>query len=132
MERDESRKPGRGEITVQIRAYPINYRNYAVVTGKLPAAPGRIPLSDGAGERAGPPEVLLQRASGLSVFDQGLIDSVPRGQLNHMTAKVRHFEASAPAVEQVEVEAFNARARELFLETGERRCCGLSILSWSS
>ncbi len=42
--------PGPGEITVRIRASSLNYHDYAVVKGMIPAADGRIPLSDGAGE----------------------------------------------------------------------------------
>jgi NADPH:quinone reductase-like Zn-dependent oxidoreductase len=42
--------PGPGEITVRVRASSLNYHDYAVVTGMLPAADGRIPMSDGAGE----------------------------------------------------------------------------------
>jgi NADPH:quinone reductase-like Zn-dependent oxidoreductase len=42
--------PGPGEITVRLRASSLNYHDYAVVKGMLPAADGRIPMSDGAGE----------------------------------------------------------------------------------
>jgi NADPH:quinone reductase-like Zn-dependent oxidoreductase len=42
--------PGPGEITVLLRASSLNYHDYAVVKGMLPAADGRIPMSDGAGE----------------------------------------------------------------------------------
>lgn len=42
--------PGPGEIRVRLRASSLNYHDFAVVTGMLPAAPGRIPMSDGAGE----------------------------------------------------------------------------------
>jgi NADPH:quinone reductase-like Zn-dependent oxidoreductase len=42
--------PGPGEISVRIRASSLNYHDYAVVTGMIPAQEGRIPMSDGAGE----------------------------------------------------------------------------------
>jgi NADPH:quinone reductase-like Zn-dependent oxidoreductase len=42
--------PGPGEITVHIRASSLNYHDYAVVMGMMPAAEKRIPMSDGAGE----------------------------------------------------------------------------------
>ncbi|MDO7842161.1 zinc-dependent alcohol dehydrogenase family protein [Sphingomonas immobilis] len=42
--------PGPGEITVRLRASSLNYHDYAVVTGGIPAAENRIPMSDGAGE----------------------------------------------------------------------------------
>ena len=42
--------PGPGEIRVRLRACSLNFHDLAVVAGYLPAADGRIPLSDGAGE----------------------------------------------------------------------------------
>ncbi len=42
--------PGPGEIMVALRASSLNYHDYAVVTGMIPCAEGRIPMSDGAGE----------------------------------------------------------------------------------
>jgi hypothetical protein len=42
--------PGPGEIRVRLRASSLNFHDFAVVTGMLPAAAGRIPMSDGAGE----------------------------------------------------------------------------------
>lgn len=42
--------PGPGEICVRVRANSLNYHDYAVVSGVLPVADGRIPMSDGAGE----------------------------------------------------------------------------------
>lgn len=43
-------EPGPGEIRVRLRASSLNYHDFAVVTGMLPAEAGRIPMSDGAGE----------------------------------------------------------------------------------
>ncbi|NWG53366.1 MAG: NAD(P)-dependent alcohol dehydrogenase [Hydrogenophilaceae bacterium] len=42
--------PGKGEISVRIRASSLNYHDYLVVKGMIPAEEGRIPMSDGAGE----------------------------------------------------------------------------------
>ncbi len=42
--------PAPGEIHVRLRASSLNFHDYAVVIGMLPAAAGRIPMSDGAGE----------------------------------------------------------------------------------
>lgn len=41
--------PGPGEIRVRLHASSLNFHDYAVATGMLPAAPGRILMSDGAG-----------------------------------------------------------------------------------
>ena len=48
--------PGTGEIRVRIHASSLNFHDYLVAIGGLPAAAGRIPLSDGAGvvEAVGP------------------------------------------------------------------------------
>lgn len=46
----EPAAPGRGEITVRLRASSLNYHDYLVVLGMIPTPEGRIPMSDGAGE----------------------------------------------------------------------------------
>ncbi|WP_185070266.1 alcohol dehydrogenase catalytic domain-containing protein, partial [Pseudomonas protegens] len=42
-------QPGAGQIRVRIHACSLNFHDYAVVTGALPTADGRIPMADGAG-----------------------------------------------------------------------------------
>ncbi|NOU03961.1 MAG: NAD(P)-dependent alcohol dehydrogenase [Novosphingobium sp.] len=42
-------QPGPGEIRVKLAASSLNYHDFAVVTGMIPAEAGRIPMSDGAG-----------------------------------------------------------------------------------
>lgn len=42
-------KPGRGEILVRVHATSLNYHDYSVCTGGLPADDGRIPMSDAGG-----------------------------------------------------------------------------------
>ena len=42
--------PKAGEITVSLKASSLNFHDYAVVSGMIPAPEGRIPMSDGAGE----------------------------------------------------------------------------------
>lgn len=41
--------PGRGEILVRIHATSLNFHDYAVAAGFIPADDGRIPMADGAG-----------------------------------------------------------------------------------
>jgi NADPH:quinone reductase-like Zn-dependent oxidoreductase len=43
-------EPGPGEIKVRLRSSSLNFHDYAVVKGMIPAADKRIPMSDGAGE----------------------------------------------------------------------------------
>lgn len=49
-------EPGPGEVLVKVAASSLNYHDYAVATGTIPTADGRILMSDGAGEvvSAGP------------------------------------------------------------------------------
>jgi NADPH:quinone reductase-like Zn-dependent oxidoreductase len=49
VETPDPGRPGPGEIRVRIRASSLNYHDYGVVSGAVPAADGRIPMSDGAG-----------------------------------------------------------------------------------
>lgn len=41
--------PGPGEIRVRLHASSLNFHDYGVVSGRMPTADGRIPMSDGAG-----------------------------------------------------------------------------------
>jgi NADPH:quinone reductase-like Zn-dependent oxidoreductase len=47
---DDAPAPGPGEITVSLKASSLNFHDFAVVVGMIPAQQGRIPMSDGAGE----------------------------------------------------------------------------------
>ncbi|MGD9897368.1 MAG: NAD(P)-dependent alcohol dehydrogenase [Candidatus Methylacidiphilaceae bacterium] len=49
VNREDPGTPGPGEIRVRLRASSLNFHDYLIVTGKLPAEEGRIPMSDGAG-----------------------------------------------------------------------------------
>jgi NADPH:quinone reductase-like Zn-dependent oxidoreductase len=44
--------PGAGEVLVQVRASSLNFRDMMILNGgyPMPIPPGRVPLSDGAGE----------------------------------------------------------------------------------
>jgi NADPH:quinone reductase-like Zn-dependent oxidoreductase len=41
--------PAAGEVRVRVHATSLNYHDYRVVTGAIPASDGRIPMADGAG-----------------------------------------------------------------------------------
>jgi len=45
--------PGSGEILVRVHATSLNFHDFAVVSGMIPADDGRIPMSDGSGEVVG-------------------------------------------------------------------------------
>jgi NADPH:quinone reductase-like Zn-dependent oxidoreductase len=55
---------GPGQVLVRVRASSLNFHDYAVVAGMLPAADGRIPMSDGAGE-------VVAVGEGVSAFKPG-------------------------------------------------------------
>src|SRR3954469_5662170 len=42
-------EPGPGEIRVRVHGSSLNYHDYGVVSGRMPTADRRIPMSDGAG-----------------------------------------------------------------------------------
>lgn len=46
----EPPRPGPGQVLVRVLASSINFHDYLVAIGLLPAGAGRVPLSDGAGE----------------------------------------------------------------------------------
>jgi NADPH:quinone reductase-like Zn-dependent oxidoreductase len=48
-ERPDPGTPGPGEIRVALHGSSLNYHDLGVATGRMPAEPGRIPLSDGGG-----------------------------------------------------------------------------------
>jgi len=64
----EARAPGWGEIQVTVEASSLNYHDYAVVTGGLKVADGRIPMSDGAGTVAAVGEGVTEFAVGDAVL----------------------------------------------------------------
>ena len=72
--------PGPGEITVDLKASSLNYHDYAVVKGMIPAEQGRIPMSDGAGLVTAVGEDVSEFAVGdhvVSTFFPDWLDGAP-------------------------------------------------------
>lgn len=72
--------PGAGQIRVKLAASSLNYHDFAVVTGMIPAAAGRIPMSDGAGTVEAVGEGVTQFQVGdpvVSTFFPEWIDGAP-------------------------------------------------------
>ncbi|WP_432769342.1 MAG: NAD(P)-dependent alcohol dehydrogenase [Sphingopyxis sp.] len=72
--------PGSGEIRVRLSASSLNFHDYAVVVGMIPAADGRIPMSDGAGTVEAVGEGVTQFKPGdtvVSIFFPEWIDGAP-------------------------------------------------------
>lgn len=59
---------GPGQILVKVKASSLNFHDFAVVSGLIPAAEGRIPMSDGAGEVVAVGEGVTNFAVGDSVI----------------------------------------------------------------
>lgn len=77
---DDPGRPGPGEIRVRLQASSLNFHDYAVVKGMIPAAAGRIPMSDGAGVVEAVGEGVSQFAAGdtvTSIFFPDWIDGAP-------------------------------------------------------
>ncbi|WP_284125728.1 zinc-dependent alcohol dehydrogenase family protein [Parerythrobacter aestuarii] len=77
---DEAPAPGPGEITVRLKASSLNFHDFAVVVGMIPAAKGRIPMSDGAGEVTAVGEGVTEYAVGdhvVSTFFPSWLDGAP-------------------------------------------------------
>ena len=49
VDMDEPAAPVAGEVLVRLHASSLNYHDYGVVSGRVPTADERIPMSDGAG-----------------------------------------------------------------------------------
>jgi NADPH:quinone reductase-like Zn-dependent oxidoreductase len=64
LEDRPSLSPGRGQVRVRWRASSLNFHDFSVVVGLLPAVDGRIPMSDGAGE-------VLEVGEGVSAWRLG-------------------------------------------------------------
>lgn len=58
----QPRPPAAGEVRVRIHASSLNYHDYVLVSGGIPADDGRVPMTDGAGVvlEAGPGMVSLK------------------------------------------------------------------------
>ena len=61
---DDPGQPGPGEVRVRLQASSLNYHDFAVVCGMIAIAPGRIPMSDGAG-------VVEAAGAGVTAFKPG-------------------------------------------------------------
>ncbi|MBP8305740.1 MAG: NAD(P)-dependent alcohol dehydrogenase [Burkholderiaceae bacterium] len=78
----EPRRPGPGEVLVRVHASSLNFHDYAVVVGRIPAAEGRVPMSDGAGEvvEVGPALDTVAMQAPLAAGDRVISLFFPRWQ----------------------------------------------------
>ena len=80
--------PGRGEIRVRLHASSLNYHDYAVAKGAIPAADGRILMSDGAGVVEAVGEGVTEFKAGDNVvscfFPYWMDGAPPHGNFSHV------------------------------------------------
>ena len=85
---DEPGAPEPGQIRVRLSANSLNYHDYAVAIGAIPADDGRIPLSDGAGVVEAVGEGVTDFAAGDSVvscfFPYWQSGTPPHGDFSHV------------------------------------------------
>jgi NADPH:quinone reductase-like Zn-dependent oxidoreductase len=73
-------QPGPGQIRVRLQASSLNFHDFAVVNGLIPAAAGRIPMSDGAGVVEAVGDGVSEFKTGdqvVSIFFPDWIDGAP-------------------------------------------------------
>lgn len=73
-------QPGPGQIRVRLQASSLNFHDFAVVNGLIPAAAGRIPMSDGAGVVEAVGDGVSEFKAGdpvVSIFFPDWIDGAP-------------------------------------------------------
>ena len=87
-DRPDPGQPGPGQIRVKIRASSLNYHDYAVAVGAIPAAEGRIPMSDASGTIEAVGEGVTEFAPGdhvISCFFPYWQDGAPpHGNFSHV------------------------------------------------
>jgi NADPH:quinone reductase-like Zn-dependent oxidoreductase len=85
---DDPGAPGPGQIRVRIHANSLNFHDYAVATGAIPTAKGRIPMSDGAGVVEAVGEGVTEFAAGDHVvscfFPYWQDGTEPHGNFSHV------------------------------------------------
>jgi len=64
LEERPAPSPGAGQVRVRWRASSLNFHDFSVAVGLLPATDGRIPMSDGAGE-------VLEVGEGVTAWQPG-------------------------------------------------------------
>ena len=72
--------PGPGEVRIRLHASSLNYHDYGVVSGRMPTADRRIPMSDGAGVVEAAGDGVTEFAPGdhvVSCFFPGWIEGPP-------------------------------------------------------
>jgi len=125
----EPRPPGPFEVQVEVKATSLNFHDYAVVVGLIPADDGRIPMSDGAGQVTAVGEGVENFAVGDSVishFFPGWASGRPTAT-NLLGVPGDHIDGFAAQTVTMPSAAFSAMPGNLsFEEASTLSCAGLT------
>jgi len=125
----EPRPPGPFEVQVEVKATSLNFHDYAVVVGLIPADDGRIPMSDGAGRVTAVGAGVENFAVGDSVishFFPGWVSGRPTAT-NLLGVPGDHIDGFAAQTVTMPSAAFSAMPGNLgFEEASTLSCAGLT------
>lgn len=123
------RDPGPGEIQVRVHASSLNFHDYLIATGLLPSAPGRVLLSDAAGEVVALGDGVAQFAAGdrvISHFFPAWVDgNVAFEKLQGVPGD--HLDGFAAQLVTMPCAAFSAMPQGMsYAEAATLPCAGLT------
>ena len=125
--------PGTGEVLVKVRASSLNFRDLLIINGvyPIPVPPGRVPLSDAAGE-------IVAVGAGVARFKVGdrVINSFFRnwfgGSFNQMPDQyVAHSDGWLMEYKVVSAEALVSMPEHLTFEEAATLPCA-AVTAWSA
>src|ERR1700720_742037 len=125
--------PGAGEVLVKVRASSLNFRDLLIINGvyPIPVPPGRVPLSDAAGE-------IVAVGAGVARFKVGdrVINSFFRnwfgGSFNQMPDQyVAHSDGWLMEYKVVSAEALVSMPEHLTFEEAATLPCA-AVTAWSA
>ncbi len=123
------RAPGAGEVQVRVHASSLNYHDYLVAIGLLPAAEGRVLMSDGAGEIVAVGEGVEAFAVGdrvISHFFPNWVDGVPAKE-NLLGVPGDHADGFASQIVTMPERAFSTMPAHMsFAQAATLPCAGLT------
>lgn len=123
------RPPGPGEVQVRVHASSLNYHDYLVAIGVLPATAGRVLMSDGAGEVVAVGEGVTAFTAGdrvISHFFPNWVDGVP-GKDNLLGVPGDHADGFACQLVTMPERAFSAMPAHMSYAQGATLpCAGLT------
>ena len=129
----ETPSPGAGEVLVRVRASSLNFRDLLIINGvyPIPVPPGRVPLSDAAGEIA----AVGAGVARFKVGDRVINSFFPNwfgGSFNQMPDQyVAHRDGWLTEYKVVSAEALVSMPEQLTFEEAASLPCA-AVTAWSA